>query len=114
MFTMEAVNHTCCDSGEVKGHYLNITAPAQETAYERAVLASELDSVIIMTDLVVGYSSIQPLAHWSRNNGMILHVHREGNSTYSRQKNHGMNFRVVCTWIRETIVGISNLQKNML
>ena len=31
---------------------------------------------------------------------MILHLHRAGNSTYSRQKNHGMNFRVICKWMR--------------
>ena len=100
LFTMEAVNHAACDSGEIKGHYLNITAATQEDAYERARLASELGSVILMTDLVVGYSSIQSLAYWSRNNDMILHLHRAGNSTYSRQKNHGMNFRVICKWMR--------------
>jgi ribulose-bisphosphate carboxylase large chain len=100
LFTMEAVNHASCLSGEVKGHYLNTTAATQEDAYERATLASELGSVIIMTDLVVGYSSIQSLSYWSRNNDMILHLHRAGNSTYSRQKNHGMNFRVICKWMR--------------
>ena len=31
---------------------------------------------------------------------MILNVHRAGNSTYSRQKNHGMAFRVICKWMR--------------
>ena len=31
---------------------------------------------------------------------MLLHLHRAGNSTYSRQKNHGMNFRVICKWMR--------------
>src|SRR5258707_9090262 len=40
------------------------------------------------------------MAKWARNNDMILHRHRGGNSTYSRQKNHGMNFRVICKWMR--------------
>jgi ribulose-bisphosphate carboxylase large chain len=31
---------------------------------------------------------------------MILHLHRAGNSTYARQKNHGINFRVICKWMR--------------
>ena len=31
---------------------------------------------------------------------MILHFHRAGNSTYARQKNHGINFRVICKWMR--------------
>jgi ribulose-bisphosphate carboxylase large chain len=33
-------------------------------------------------------------------NDMILHLHRAGNSTYARQKNHGINFRVICKWMR--------------
>jgi ribulose-bisphosphate carboxylase large chain len=31
---------------------------------------------------------------------MLLHLHRAGNSTYARQKNHGINFRVICKWMR--------------
>jgi ribulose-bisphosphate carboxylase large chain len=40
------------------------------------------------------------MAKWARRNEVILHLHRAGNSTYSRQKNHGMNFRVICKWMR--------------
>jgi ribulose-bisphosphate carboxylase large chain len=40
------------------------------------------------------------MAIWARNNDMILHLHRAGNSTYARQKNHGINFRVICKWMR--------------
>ena len=53
-----------------------------------------------MIDLVIGYTAIQSMAKWARKNDMILHLHRAGNSTYSRQKNHGMNFRVICKWMR--------------
>ena len=53
-----------------------------------------------MIDLVIGYTAIQSMAYWSRKNDVILHLHRAGNSTYSRQKNHGMNFRVICKWMR--------------
>jgi len=68
--------------------------------YERAEFAKQLGSVIIMIDLVIGYTAIQSMAKWARRNDMILHLHRAGNSTYSRQKNHGMNFRVICKWMR--------------
>jgi ribulose-bisphosphate carboxylase large chain len=40
------------------------------------------------------------MAHWARKNDMILHLHRAGHSTYTRQKNHGINFRVICKWMR--------------
>jgi ribulose-bisphosphate carboxylase large chain len=71
-----------------------------EDMYERADFCAELGSIIVMIDLVIGYTAIQSMAYWSRKNDVILHLHRAGNSTYSRQKNHGMNFRVICKWMR--------------
>ncbi len=100
LYCMEAVNRASAATGEVKGHYLNVTAGTMEDMVERAEFARSLGSVIIMIDLVVGYTAIQSMAKWARKNDMILHLHRAGNSTYSRQKNHGMNFRVICKWMR--------------
>jgi len=100
LYSMEGVNHAACLTGEVKGHYLNSTAATMEDMYERADFCAELGSVIVMIDLVIGYTAIQSMAIWSRKNDVILHLHRAGNSTYSRQKNHGMNFRVICKWMR--------------
>ena len=100
LYCMEAVNRASAATGEVKGHYLNVTAGTMEDMYERAEFAKSLGSVIVMIDLVIGYTAIQSMAKWARRNDMILHLHRAGNSTYSRQKNHGMNFRVICKWMR--------------
>jgi ribulose-bisphosphate carboxylase large chain len=100
LFTMEAVNVAASLTGEVKGHYLNVTGGTMEDIYERAGLACELGSVIVMIDLVIGYSAIQSMAKWSRDHDTILHLHRAGNAAYARQKNHGMNFRVICKWMR--------------
>ncbi len=107
LYVMEAVNKASAATGEVKGHYLNVTAGTMEDMYERAEFARELGSVIIMIDLVIGYTAIQSMAKWARRNDMILHLHRAGNSTYSRQKNHGMNFRVICKWMR--MAGVDHL-----
>ena len=100
LYCMEAVNRATAMTGEVKGTYLNVTAATMEDMYERAEFAKELGSVIVMIDLVIGYTAIQSMAKWARKNDMVLHLHRAGNSTYSRQKNHGMNFRVICKWMR--------------
>src|SRR5262252_9621364 len=100
LYVMEAVNKASAATGEVKGSYLNVTAATMEDMYERAEFAKELGSVIVMIDLVIGYTAIQSMSRWARRNNMILHLHRAGNSTYSRQKNHGMNFRVICKWMR--------------
>merc|ERR1711943_29229 len=97
---MEGINHAAACSGEVKGHYLNCTASTMEDMYERADFALSLGSIIVMIDLVIGYTAIQSMGKWSRDNDMILHLHRAGNSTYARQKNHGINFRVICKWMR--------------
>ena len=57
LFTMEAVNRAQERTGEIKGHYLNVTAAAMEEMYERADFARELGSVIVMADLTVGIHS---------------------------------------------------------
>ena len=100
LFCMEAVTRAEAATGEVKGHYLNVTAGTVEEMIKRAEFAHDIGSVIIMIDLVIGYSAIQTMAIWARQHDMILHLHRAGNSTYSRQKDHGMNFRVICKWMR--------------
>jgi ribulose-bisphosphate carboxylase large chain len=100
LYCMEGINRAAAATGEVKGSYLNITAGNMENVYERAEFAKELGSIIVMIDLVMGYTAIQSAAIWARKNDMILHLHRAGNSTYARQKNHGINFRVICKWMR--------------
>jgi ribulose-bisphosphate carboxylase large chain len=107
LFSMEGVNHASCVSGEVKGHYLNVTGATMEDLYERSDLCYQLGSVILMIDLVIGYTAIQSIAQWSRKHDMILHLHRAGNSAYARQKDHGINFRVICKWMR--MAGVDHL-----
>ena len=68
--------------------------------YERADFAKELGSCIVMIDLVIGYTAIQSMAKWARRNDMILHLHRAGHGTYTRQKTHGVSFRVIAKWMR--------------
>jgi len=100
LYCQEGIQRASAATGEVKGSYLNVTAGTMENVYERAEYAKELGSIIIMIDLVMGYTAIQSIALWARNNDMILHLLRAGNSTYARQKNHGINFRVICKWMR--------------
>jgi ribulose-bisphosphate carboxylase large chain len=100
LYCMEGVNRACAATGEVKGSYLNATAGTIEEMYTRAEYAKQIGSIIVMIDLVIGYTAIQSMAIWARQADMILHLHRAGNSTYARQKNHGINFRVICKWMR--------------
>ena len=100
LFCMEGVNHASSLSAEVKGHYVNVTGATMEDIYERSDFAKDLGSIIVMIDLVIGYSAIQSMAYRARKNDVLLHLHRAGNSTYARQKDHGINFRVICKWMR--------------
>jgi ribulose-bisphosphate carboxylase large chain len=100
LYCMEAVNKASAATGEVKGHYLNVTAATMEDMYERADFAKDLGSAIVMIDLVIGYTAIQSMAKWARRNDMILHLHRAGHGTYTRQKVHGVSFRVIAKWMR--------------
>src|SRR5271165_427850 len=100
LYCMEGVSKAMAETGEVKGTYLNVTAATMEDMYERAEFAKSLGSVIIMIDLTIGYTAIQSMAKWARRNDMILHLHRAGHGTYTRQKNHGISFRVIAKWMR--------------
>ena len=100
LYCIEGINRAAAATGEVKGSYLNMTAGNNDEMITRGEFAKELGSVIVMIDLVIGYTAIQTAAIWARANHMILHLHRAGNSTYARQKNHGINFRVICKWMR--------------
>src|ERR671925_433573 len=107
LFCMEAVNRAQAATGEIKGHYLNVTAGTMEEMYERANFAKELGSVIVMIDLTIGYTAIQSMANWARANGVILHLHRAGHGTYTRQKTHGVSFRVIAKWMR--LAGVDHI-----
>ena len=107
LYCMEAVNRAQAATGEVKGTYLNVSAGDMEEIYERAEFAKSLGSNIIMIDLVIGYSAIQSISKWARRNDMILHLHRAGHSTYTRQKTHGVSFRVIAKWMR--LAGVDHI-----
>jgi ribulose-bisphosphate carboxylase large chain len=107
LYCMEAVNRAQAATGEVKGTYLNVTAGTMEDMYERADFAKEIGSVVVMIDLVIGYTAIQSMSRWARRNDMILHLHRAGHSTYTRQKTHGISFRVISKWMR--LAGVDHI-----
>jgi ribulose-bisphosphate carboxylase large chain len=107
LFAMDAVQQAMAATGEVKGHYLNVTAATMEEMYERAEFAKALGSVIVMMDLTVGYTAMASMSRWARRNGVLLHLHRAGHGTYTRQKTHGVSFRVIAKWCR--LLGVDHI-----
>jgi len=107
LYSIEGVNRAVASTGEVKGHYMNVTAATMEEMYQRAEFAKELGSVIIMMDLTVGYTAMSSMSKWARDNGVLLHLHRAGHATYTRQKSHGVSFRVIAKWWR--LLGVDHI-----
>ena len=107
LYSMDAVSRASAKTGEVKGHYMNVTAASMEEMYERAEFAKEIGSIIIMMDLTVGFTAMTSMSKWARANGVILHLHRAGHGTYTRQKNHGVSFRVIAKWCR--LLGVDHI-----
>src|ERR1700730_12514096 len=53
LFSMEGVNRAQAATGEIKGHYCNVTAGSMEDMYERADFAKTIGSIIVMIHLTV-------------------------------------------------------------
>lgn len=100
-FCQEAIVKSEAETGERKGHYLNVTAATMEEVYQRAEFAKEIGSPIVMSDyLTMGWTAHYSLSKWCRENGMLLHVHRAMHAVLDRNPHHGINFRVLTKILR--------------
>ncbi|NQU59700.1 MAG: form I ribulose bisphosphate carboxylase large subunit, partial [Rhodospirillales bacterium] len=100
-FVSEAVHKAEEETGERKGHYLNVTAGTVEEMYKRAEYAKSLGMRIIMHDFfTAGFSANTSLANWCRDNGMLLHIHRAMHAVVDRNPYHGIHFRVLAKCLR--------------
>lgn len=101
LFCQEAIDKAEAETGERKGHYMNVTAPTVEEMYKRAEFAKELGTPIIMSDyLTLGWAAHNSLSKWCRDNGLLLHVHRAMHAVIDRNPHHGINFRVLAKLLR--------------
>ena len=83
---MDGVNQAVQRTGEIKGHYLNVTAASMEDMYERAEFAREIGSIIIMVDLTVGYTALHSMSNWARRSGVLLHLHGPARTCTGRSR----------------------------
>lgn len=99
-FVAEAVAKAEEETGERKGHYLNVTAPDVEQMLERAEFAKGCSPILMVDFLTVGFTAFQTLSRWCRANGMLLHLHRAMHAVTTRQRVHGIHWRVYAKWAR--------------
>ncbi len=100
-FVMEAIHKAEAETGERKGHYLNVTAPTPHEMFKRAEYAKEIGAPIIMHDYITGgLCANTGLAQWCQDNGLLLHIHRAMHAVIDRNPNHGIHFRVLTKILR--------------
>jgi len=74
LFVADAIHKSQAETGEIKGHYLNVTAPPAKMM-KRAEF-TEISMPIIMHDYLTGGFTAN-LARWCRDNGVLLHMRRD-------------------------------------
>jgi len=80
---------------------LNATAGTCEEMIKRVVFARELGVPIVIDDYLTGGFTVNTnLAHYCRDNSLLLHIHHAMHAVIDRQKNHGMHFRVLAKALR--------------
>uniref|UniRef100_UPI0021D69F04 RubisCO large subunit n=1 Tax=synthetic construct TaxID=32630 RepID=UPI0021D69F04 len=101
LYVMEAVRKAEAETGERKGHWLNVTAGSTEEMLKRAEFAAELGSRYIMVDfLTAGFAAFASVRRRAEELGLMLHCHRAMHAVFDRQPNHGIHFRVLAKWLR--------------
>ncbi|ESW09645.1 hypothetical protein PHAVU_009G144500 [Phaseolus vulgaris] len=96
LFCAEAIYKAQTQIGEI-----NATAGTCEEMIKRVVFVRELGVPIVMHDyLTGGFTANTSLAHYCRDNGLLLHIHRAMHVVIDRQNNHGMHFRVLTKALR--------------
>lgn len=101
LYVMEAVKRAEAETGEAKGHWLNITAGSTEEMLRRMEYAAELGSRFIMIDfLTVGFAAFADVRRRAEELNLIIHCHRAMHAVIDRQRYHGINFNVLAKWLR--------------
>ena len=93
------------ETGKVKFYSANVTAPP-DIMIERAKFVKKMGGRVAMVDIIsTGLDNVQYLR--KQNLGLILHGHRAGHSTFSRNPRHGISMLVVAKMSR--LAGIDQL-----
>jgi len=86
------------ETGQKKIYVFNVTAPVS-LMMKRARLVKKLGGRCIMVDIIsAGWSAVQELRN--QNLDLIIHGHRAGHSTFTRNKKHGISMLVLANLSR--------------
>lgn len=101
LYGMEAVTRAEAESGEAKGHFFNVTAGSTGEILRRLEYAAEQGSRYVMLDFITaGFAASFDVLRRAGELNLIVHCHRAMHAVFTRQKNHGIHFRVLARWLR--------------
>jgi ribulose-bisphosphate carboxylase large chain len=93
------------ETGERKMYLVNVTAETDEML-RRAKLVRDAGGEYVMVDVITcGFSALQTLR--GQDLDLILHAHRAGHATFTKNPKHGISMRVIAKIVR--IVGFDQL-----
>ena len=100
-YGIDAVKRAEAESGEAKGHFFNVTANSTSEALQRMEYIASQGSRYIMYDfLTAGFAASVDVLKRAGELGLIVHCHRAFHAVFTRQKDHGIHFRVIAKWLR--------------
>jgi ribulose-bisphosphate carboxylase large chain len=103
MYAQDAVAKAMAETGEFKGHWHNVTAGSTEESLRRLEYVASLGSKMCMFDFITaGFAASADIFKRAGELGLIVHCHRAMHAVFTRQKNHGIHFRVIAKWLRLT------------
>lgn len=95
------------ETGEKKVYMPNVTAES-DMMLQRANFVKEAGGKYLMVDIItVGWSGLQTLRNANDNLKLVLHAHRAGHATMTRNKKHGISMLVIADIAR--LIGIDQI-----
>jgi ribulose-bisphosphate carboxylase large chain len=93
------------ETGERKVYMVNVTAETDEMI-RRAKFVEENGGEYVMVDILTcGFSALQTLR--KRDFNLVVHAHRAGHATFTKNPRHGIKMRVIAKLVR--IIGVDQL-----
>lgn len=102
-YAQEAVENAMVKTGEVKGHWHNVTAGSTSESLRRMDFLAERGAKMCMFDfLTAGFAASADVFQHAQELDMIVHCHRAMHAVFTRPRHHGIHMRVVAKWLRLT------------
>ncbi|MFP3985052.1 MAG: type III ribulose-bisphosphate carboxylase [Candidatus Bathyarchaeia archaeon] len=103
--TLESRDKAEAETGENKVYMVNVTAETNQMV-ERAQFIEDHGGRYIMVDIITcGFSALQTLRN--QNFNLVIHAHRAGHATFTKNSKHGISMRVIAKVSR--IIGVDQL-----